>query len=78
MGIPYIQRFNGEWVDVTAERSLACCNYGLIHNEEYQIIAAENDNEHILRRVIRNNRAMAYRRMSMKAKKEGIFAKGKK
>lgn len=74
----YIQRWDGEWVDVTAERCLACCDCGLVHKEEYRIIEAENGNEHILRRVIRDRRATAYRRMSMKAKKEGIFAKGKK
>lgn len=73
MGIPYIQRFNGEWVDVTAERCLACCDCGLVHDEEYRILEAENGNEHILRRVIRNNRATANRRMSMKARKEGVF-----
>jgi len=78
MGTPYIQRFDGEWVDVTAERCLACCDCGLIHREEYRIIEAENGNEHILRRVIRDNRATANRRMSMKAKKEGLFSKQKK
>ena len=78
MGIPYIQRWDGEWVDVTAERCLACCDCGLVHNEEYRIIEAENGNEHILRRVIRNRRATANRRMSMKARKEGVFSKGKK
>jgi len=78
MGIPYIQRWDGEWVDVTAERCLACCDCGLVHNEEYRIIEAENGNEHILRRVIRDNRATAHRRMSMKAKKEGLFSKKKK
>ena len=78
MGISYIQRFNGEWVDVTAERCLACCDCGLVHNEEYCILEAENGNEHILRRVIRDNRLTANRRMSMKAKKEGIYSKRKK
>lgn len=78
MGIPYVQRFDGEWVDVTAERCLACCDCGLVHNEEYRIIEAENGNEHILRRVVRNNRATANRRMSMKARSGGVFAKKRK
>lgn len=74
----YIQRWDGEWVDVTAERNLACCDCGLVHKEEYRIIKAENGSEHILRRVIRNRRATANRRMSMKARKKGIFAKKNK
>ncbi len=74
----YIQRWDGEWVDVTAERNLACCDCGLVHREEYRIIEAENGNEHILRRVIRDRRMTANRRMSLKARKEGIFAKRKK
>ena len=78
MGIPYIQRWDGEWVDVTAERCLACCDCGLVHNEEYRIIEAENGNEHILRRVIRDRRATANRRMSMKAGKEGVYSERRK
>jgi len=78
MGILYVQRFDGEWVDVTAERCLACCDCGLVHNEEYRIIEAKNGNEHILRRIVRNNRNTAYRRVSMKARKEGIFSKKRK
>ena len=74
----YIQRWDGEWVDVTAERCLACCDCGLVHDEEYRIIEAENGNEHIIRRVVRNRRLTANRRMSMKARKVGIFAKGKR
>jgi len=73
----YIQRWDGEWVDVTVERYSACCDCGLVHKEEYNIIEAENSTEHILRRVIRDNRATANRRRSMKARKEGIFAKKK-
>lgn len=76
--ITYITRFNGEWVDVTAERCLACCDCGLVHNEEYRIIEAENGGEHILRRVVRNNRATAGRRKSLKARKEGIFSRKRK
>lgn len=71
----YIQRFNGEWVDVTAERYLACCDCGLVHKEEYRIIEAENGDEHIIRRVIRDNRATAGVRRSMKARKEGVWSK---
>ena len=71
----YLQRFDGEWVDVTAERHLACCDCGLVHDEEYQIITAENGDERILCRVIRNNRATGNHRRSMKARKEGLWEK---
>ncbi len=74
----YLQRYDGEWVDVTVRRNLACCDCGLVHEEEYRIIEAENGTEHILKRIVRNNRATANKRRSLKARKEGIFAKGKK
>jgi hypothetical protein len=73
----YIQRFEGEWVDVTEERFLACCDCGLIHKEEYRIVPSENG-DHIFRRVFRDNQATANRRRSMKAKKEGLWAKLKR
>ncbi len=74
----YIQRWNGEWIDVTAERFLACCDCGLVHKEEYRIIIADDGTEHILRRVIRDNRATAGRRCSLRSKKEGIYGKDKR
>ena len=37
----YIQRFDGEWVDVTCERFLACCDCGLVHREQYRIITSD-------------------------------------
>jgi len=69
----YTQRYDGEWVDVSCEGYVACCDCGLVHREEYRIIVADNGDEHILRRVIRDNKATAGRRRSLKAKKEGIF-----
>ena len=74
----YIQRFDGEWVDVTIGRNSACCDCGLVHKEEYRIIVGENGDEHILKRVIRDNRATANKRRSLKAHKEGIWTKIKK
>ncbi len=73
--VAYLQRWNGEWIDVTAERFLACCDCGLVHHEEYQIITADDGTEHILRRVVRDKRATAGRRRSLKARKEGLWEK---
>lgn len=68
-----IQRFDGEWVDVTCERSVQCCDCGLVHEEDYRIIEGS-----VIRRAFRNNRLTAARRRSLKARKEGIFARKKK
>lgn len=72
-----ITRFDREWVDVTCERSIQCCDCGLVHREDYRIIESENG-DHIIRQAIRDNRATAARRRSLKSRKEGIFAKRKK
>ena len=72
-----ITRFDKEWVDVTVERSIQCCDCGLVHREDYRIIESETG-DHIIRQAIRDNRATAARRRSLKARREGIFAKGKK
>lgn len=72
-----ITRFDNEWVDVTVERSVQCCDCGLVHREDYRIIESENG-DHIIRQAVRDNRATAARRMSLKARKEGIFARKKK
>jgi hypothetical protein len=72
-----IQRYDGEWVDVTCERSVQCCDCGLVHEEDYRIIEGQ-DGQRIIRQAFRNNRLTAARRRSLKARKEGIFAKKKK
>lgn len=72
-----IQRYDGEWVDVTCERSVQCCDCGLVHEEDYRIVQGENG-DHIIRQAFRNNRLTAARRRSLKARKMGIFAKKKK
>jgi hypothetical protein len=69
-----IQRYDGEWVDVTCERSVQCCDCGLVHEEDYRIV----DGDHIIRRAFRNNRLTAARRRSLKARKLGVFARKKK
>ena len=69
----FIQRFDHEWVDVTVERSVQCCDCGLVHDEEYRIIPTERDGDHIIRKAVRNPRATANRRRSLKARKEGIY-----
>lgn len=72
-----ITRFDNEWVDVTVERSVQCCDCGLVHREDYRVIESENG-DHIIRQAVRDNRATAARRRSLKARKEGIFAEKKK
>ena len=69
-----ITRFDTEWVDVTCERSVQCCDCGLVHRENYRIIESENG-DHIIRQAMRDNRATANRRKSLKAQKEGLWAK---
>lgn len=74
----YWARFDGEWVDVTADRFLACCDCGCVHREEYRIVTDAEGNDHIIRRVVRDNRGTAARRRSLKMKKEGLWSKKKK
>lgn len=73
----YRQRFDGEWVDVTTGRVGACCDCGLVHQEEYIILKGKNGDLNILRRVFRLNKDTADRRRSMKARKEGLFSQVK-
>ena len=68
-----IQRFDNEWVDVTCERSIQCCDCGLVHREEYRIVPTDDDRDHIIRKAVRDRRATANRRRSMKARKEGLW-----
>lgn len=72
-----ITRFDNEWVDVTSERSVQCCDCGLVHKEDYRIVTSDNG-DRIIRQAVRDNRATAARRRSLKAKKEGVYAKRKK
>lgn len=73
-----IQRFNNEWVDVTCERLVVCCDCGLVHREDYRIVPTDGDSDHIIRKAVRDRRATAARRRSLKARKEGVFAKKKR
>ncbi len=57
MGVMYIQRHDGEWVDVTEGQLLACCDCGLIHDTKYFVLDGR-----ILKRVFRDNKETAYRR----------------
>lgn len=74
LGNLVISRFDNEWVDVTYELDIQCCDCGLVHREEYRIVRDDGGQDHIIGRVVRDNRATANRRRSMKAKKEGIWA----
>ncbi len=69
-----IVRFDNEWVDVSVERSVQCCDCGLVHREEYRIVSSDTG-DHIIRKAVRDNRATAARRKSLKARKEGIWRK---
>lgn len=70
-----IQRWDNEWVDVTCERSVQCCDCGLVHKEEYRVVPTDGDGDHIIRKATRDNRATAARRRSLKARKEGLWRK---
>lgn len=67
-----IQRFDYEWVDVTMKRFVRCCDCGLVHKEEYRIVPGDND-DHIIRQAVRDKRATAACRRSLKMKKEGLW-----
>lgn len=54
----YIQRYDGEWVDVTDGQFLACCDCGLVHDTEYAILDGR-----ILKRSFRDRKGTAHRRM---------------
>ena len=71
----YIQRFDGEWVDVTNGQLLACCDCGLVHDTEYAVLDGR-----ILKRAFRDRKETGYRRMqnnvraSISVMKEKIMA----
>ena len=60
----YIQRHDGEWVDVTDGQLLACCDCGLVHETEYAILDGR-----ILKRAFRDRRCTANRRKKLSVKK---------
>ncbi len=68
----YIQRHDGEWVDVTDGQLLACCDCGLVHETEYAVL----DNR-ILKRAFRDKRSTADRRKRNDVKASIEFLKGK-
>ena len=70
-----IQRFDNEWVDVTCERSVQCCDFGAVHKEEYRIVPTDGDGDHIIRKAVRDNRATAARRRSLRAKRATSFVR---
>ncbi|KKN75926.1 hypothetical protein LCGC14_0376340 [marine sediment metagenome] len=71
MAQAYIQRHDGEWIDVTDGQLLACCDCGLIHKVEYAILDGR-----ILKRAFRDNRETAYRRNTKDVKKSICKLKG--
>lgn len=73
-----IQRYDGEWVDVTGESFVSCCACGLVHEVEFRIITGFDNDDRIIRQCRRDNKRTAVMRRSLKAQKEGIFAKKKR
>ncbi len=61
MPVLFNQRYDYEWVDVTEERHVACCDCGLVHQYEHIIIESPEGNR-ILRRAIRDRRLTASQR----------------
>ena len=68
MGGKYVQNYDGEYRDVTGGENLRCCDCGLVHNIEYEIL-----NGRIMRRMFREPRKTASSRTAMKRGKEGVF-----
>ncbi|MGR3292509.1 MAG: hypothetical protein ACUZ9M_00670 [Candidatus Scalindua sp.] len=60
----YIQRHDGEWVDVTDGQLIACCDCGLVHDYEYACLDGR-----ILKRAFRNKLETSYRRKRNDVKK---------
>ena len=73
----YIQRYDAEWVDVTDGDFERCCDCGLVHKKEFQIIKGEDGDMRILRRAFRDNRATSTRRRVLKTRKRGLWKKKK-
>ncbi len=63
MGTIYYQRHDGEWVDVTDEKLVACCDCGLVHSYEHLVVG-----DRVLRRAFRETRATADRRRTNETK----------
>ena len=63
MAQTYIQRYDGEWSDVTTGVNVACCDCGLVHHLEFAVLE-----ERILKRVFRDRRATANRRRRKEVK----------
>ena len=60
----YNQRYDNEWVDVTNERFIACCDCGLVHTYEHILLT----DGAILRKAVRENRLTAARRQTKEIK----------
>ena len=69
----YNQRYDNEWVDVTNERFMACCDCGLVHSYEHIILT----DGAILRKAVRESRLTADRRQTTETKASIKKLKGK-
>ena len=69
----YEQIYYGDYRDVTNGITLRCCDCGLVHKVEYDVL-----NGRVLRRMFERPRKTASSRAAMKRAKEGIFRKKKK
>ncbi len=68
-----VQITDYDWIDVTDENEIQCCDCGLVHRIGFQIIDGMKG-ERIVRQVVRDDRETSKQRRAMKRKKEGIFA----
>lgn len=74
----YIQRFDNEWVDKTGPHFVGCCDCGLVHEVEFRIITGFDNEDRVIGQCRRDNKRTAVMRRSLKARKEGVFAKKKR
>ena len=60
----YTQIYDGNWFMPARKGSTACCDCGLVHDEEYRLVKAGRGKA-ILMKMVRNKKATAARRRSM-------------
>ena len=73
MSSKYEQIYYGDYRDVTNGVNLRCCDCGLVHKVDYEVL-----NGRILRRMFESPRKTASSRAAMKRSKEGVFKKKKR
>ena len=72
------QLSDGEWMDVTEGTFSGCCDCGLVHECNYELLKNKDGSFSIMQQMFRNNRKTGARRRLKKARKEGVFERKKK